>query len=139
MLKLHKIAFIWLAMALYAPLVFGLEKGGIDEKRAVNAIIGEAEGEGYRGMLAIAGAIRNRGHLIGVYGEKAPRVIGKKYSLKTLQLAKQAWRESANNDITNGADHWGGKKVDVKWIAKMKSMGYKKTFEYREQEFYKKR
>ena len=132
--RLITIAVLTLWMPLQTPLASG---ASIDSARAVNAIIGEAEGEGYTGMLASACAIRNRGHLRGVYGEKAPRVIGKKYSLKTLQLAKQAWKESASNDITNGADHWGGKKVDVAWIAKMKKSGFKKTYEYREQEFYK--
>jgi hypothetical protein len=109
----------------------------IPEPRAVNALIGEAEGEGYRGMLAIGCAIRNRGTLQGVYGEHAPRVVHHKYNLKTYALAVQAWRDSAKEDITDGADHWGGKTVDSEWIAKMKRMGYKKTFEYRNQEFYR--
>lgn len=131
------IAVICVTMAVATPLVLGHSQGRIDSVRAVNAIIGEAEGEGYMGMLAIACAIRNRGHLRGVYGEKSSRVLGKKYSPKTLELAKKAWKESAVKDITNGADHWGGKAVDEAWIAKMKKMGFRKTFEYGNQEFYK--
>lgn len=130
------LAVILATMPLHGA--FGAETG-IDSNRAVNAIIGEAEGEGYRGMLAIACAIRNRGNLKGVYGEKASRVLGKKYSQKTLELAQKAWAESATKDITNGADHWGGKAVDKAWIAKMKKNGFIKTFEYGNQEFYKRK
>lgn len=78
----------------------------IPDDRAINAIIGEAENQGYDGMLAVACAIRNRGSLKGVYGEKAKRVVNHKYSDKTYKLAKKAWNESANKDITGGADHW---------------------------------
>ncbi len=78
----------------------------ISTYRAVNAIIGEAENQGYEGMLAVACAIRNRGTLKGVYGEKAPRVVHHKYSKHTLDLAIKAWAEATIHDITNGATHW---------------------------------
>lgn len=109
----------------------------IDNKRAINAIIGEAEGEGYQGMLAIAGAIRNRGTLKGVYGEKSARVVGKKYNAKTYQLALKAWKESASNDITHGADHWASLKIDYAWEHKMRSLGFVKTYEYKNHAFYR--
>lgn len=118
----------------------------IPEERAVNAIIGEAEGEGSKGQFLIACAIKNRGTLSGVYGEKAPRVVSKKYSKETLQSAKDAWF-SANNEEMNaplscelikGADHWGSKQVDGAWIKKMQSKGFIKTFEYKSHVFFRK-
>jgi len=83
----------------------------IPKTRAVNAIIGEAEGEGYAGMLAVACAIRNRGTLKGVYGEKAVRVLKRKYSASVFVHAVKAWEESANPDNCtqiDGATHWEG-------------------------------
>lgn len=74
----------------------------------IKSIIGEAEGEGYPGMLAIALAIRNRGTLHGVYGLHAPRVIKHLYSEHTYLLATKAWKNSEYSvDITNGATGWG--------------------------------
>jgi hypothetical protein len=99
----------FLGLMLLVCLAFvctGVSAAEIPEDRAVKAIIGEAENQGYTGMLAVACAIRNRGTLKGVYGEKAPRVVQKKYSQKIYDLAKKAWRESLNSDITNGGDHW---------------------------------
>jgi hypothetical protein len=74
---------------------------------AILAIIGEAEGEGYKGMLAIADAIRNRHNLHGVYGLYSPRVRHHLYSQKTYNLARKAWLESLHDDITDGASGWG--------------------------------
>jgi spore germination cell wall hydrolase CwlJ-like protein len=79
--------------------------------RMVNAIIGEAEGEPYEGKLAVACAIRNRGTLRGVYGEKSHRVLNHKYSHKTFIDAVRAYEESAspiNCKFIDGADHWEG-------------------------------
>lgn len=118
-------------------LVFGEATKKIPEPRAINALIGECEQGNYLGMLAIAGAIRNRGHLNGVYGEKSPRVVKKKYNQKTLQLAKQAWKDSASNDITKGADHWASKTIDKNWELKMIKNGYIKTYEDKWHVFYK--
>lgn len=78
------------------------------DQDAINAVIGEAEGEGYNGMLAVSGAIRNRGTLHGVYGLHAPRVTGHKYSLNTLQLATRAWNDSMHIDASHGAKYWEG-------------------------------
>lgn len=83
----------------------------VEKTRFVNAIIGEAEGEGYRGMLAVACAIRNRGTLRGVYGEHAPRVRKHKYSPKVFVQAVRAYKESAHAEacaFIDGADHWEG-------------------------------
>lgn len=76
----------------------------IDESSAVNAIIGEAQGEGYRGMYAVACAIRNRGTLNGVYGGNS---LHNNVSGQIMQQAMKAWYESAvGEDVTHGADHW---------------------------------
>ena len=72
----------------------------------VLAIIGEAENQGFRGMLAVAGAIRNRGTLKGVYGTRSKRVKNTLYSEKTYRIAQQAWLDSAEIDITEGATMW---------------------------------
>lgn len=101
----------------------------VDPERAVNAIIGEAEGESYFGKLCIAAAIRNRGHLRGVYGERAPRVVGwslreseaaiKLYGRDVRRDAVRAWEESEHNDPTHGATGWGND-ADLREFAKHK-------------------
>jgi spore germination cell wall hydrolase CwlJ-like protein len=70
----------------------------------VRAIIGEASGEGYQGMLAVAGVIRNRGHLRGIYGVNAKHVD--REPAYVWRMAEKAWRQSATNDITRGATHF---------------------------------
>lgn len=76
----------------------------IPDDRAVRAIIGEAANQGPRGMLAVAGALRNRGTLTGVYGEQA-RFIATEPAW-VWQAARAAWAASKTNDITQGATHW---------------------------------
>lgn len=95
--------------------------GEINQVRAVNAIIGEAEGEGATGMEAVACAIRNRGTLNGVYGEHAPRVTKKMYNEKTYWKARSAWVVSENkarcDALIDGADHWEGTKFQTPYWA----------------------
>lgn len=76
----------------------------IPSSKAIKAIIGEAENQGPRGMLAVACAIKNRGTLKGVYGLHANRVVNHKYSEMTWLNAQSAW-EIANNE--GGPDTWG--------------------------------
>lgn len=107
----------------------------ISTYRAVNAIIGEAENQGYQGMLAVAHAIRNRGTLKGVYGERAPRVVQRKFSEKTYQLALKAWCESQlTEDFTHGATHWENIKAFgcPSWVKECVE-----TFRYKDHVFYK--
>lgn len=104
-------------LLLSLSLVGNVYAGELRKDRVVMAIIGEAEGEGYKGMLAVACAIRNRGTLQGVYGEKAPRVVKHKYSPKTFVLAVKAYEESAKVDITGGATHWEGTKFKTPYWA----------------------
>lgn len=101
---------------------------------AVRAIAGEAEGEGARGMLGVACAIRNRGTLKGVYGLHAPRVRSGRVSPQVLRKAAQAWNTSKGVDITGGADHWHNLKREGprKWTKK-----YDKTAVIGRHVFYK--
>lgn len=103
-----------LIILIMATPVFG-------DTRTVNAIIGEAENQGYEGMLAVACAIQNRGTLKGVYGENAPRVKAKKYSKAILKQAQKAYRESLNADncqLVGGATHWESVDFKVPYWAK---------------------
>lgn len=82
--------------------------GRINDSKAILAIIGEAESEGYKGMYAVACAIRNRGSLSGVYGLRSYRVTHHKYSYHTYELANNAWVNSYKGfDVTHGATGWG--------------------------------
>lgn len=99
----------WLALSLACLFIVPYSPSWAQElpkDKVVDCIIGEAEG-GYYGMLAVAHAIRNRGHLRGVYGCNSPRVRYRKYSGTTFVQAVQAWEDSRlGQDITKGADHW---------------------------------
>lgn len=87
--------------------------------KEVLCVIGEAEGEGYSGMLAVSEAIRNRGTLKGVYGCNAPRVRKHAYGDKVLNTAIKAWKDSeGSSDITNGATHWEGTAFKTPYWAK---------------------
>jgi hypothetical protein len=88
----------------------------IPEHKAILCIIGEAENQGFEGLLAIAHAIRNRGTLKGVYGLHAPRVRYHLYSREILKEATLAWEQSAiDYDITHGATGWGNKEDILKF------------------------
>ena len=79
----------------------------ISTNNAILSIVGEAEGEGYIGMLAVAHAIRNRGHLRGVYGRTSKRVLKHLYSQSSYNMAMRAWNDSlTTDDLTHGATHW---------------------------------
>jgi len=84
----------------------------ITEDKAIKAIIGEAESEPYAGKLALARSLRVRGTLKGVYGINAPRVRAMRYSNKTYQEAKRAWKES--KDLKGWTASGWGNKEDVK-------------------------
>ena len=71
----------------------------VDDSKAIHAILGEANNAKER--HAIAHAIRNRGHLGGVYGHMDnPSEV-------EYQAGCKAWYESEyTTDPTHGADHW---------------------------------
>lgn len=98
------------AMALLAGmfLIFqGCALAQVPSSKAVLSIVGEAEGEGAEGMLAVADAIRNRESLKGVYGLRSYRVRHHLYSNYILHQAEVMWLLSKHKDITNGATGWG--------------------------------
>jgi hypothetical protein len=79
--------------------------GGITDDDATNAIVGEAAGQPYTVKLGVAGALRNRGTLQGVYGYNATH---NQFEPDWVwRDAEKAWHESAQRDITNGATHFG--------------------------------
>lgn len=96
-----------LALLIFALLIPSISYAAeIPQDMAVKAILGEAEDQGFNGMLAIAVGIRNRGTLKGVYGVKAkrpntPGMIPVRY----WDMARRAWAESETNRI-HEADHW---------------------------------
>ena len=111
--------WIGLGVAIMALLILLMVSGcahahTITEEKAVRAELGEAENQGYDGMLAIACALRHRGSLRGVYGYKAIKLVNGHYyrgkrqiGYKAVQDAKTAWVESSQVDTVNGATGWG--------------------------------
>lgn len=91
------------------------------EDQIIRAIAGEAGGSGYEGMLAIAGAIRNRQHS----GEYKHNILKHVAGLHAKHLAhdpqvvfteaKRAWYESATNNIIPGATLWGNRSDVHRW------------------------
>ena len=65
-------------------------------------MIGESSNQGYKGMLAVACGIRNRGTLNGVYGVNAKHVD--KEPKWVWKLAEKAWKESENNRVHDGGN-----------------------------------
>lgn len=112
----------------------------ITEAQAVQCILGEARGEGFESLKAHASALRNRGHLKGVYGCKAKFDHEMQY-LKAkgiLKQAKEAWALSLKTDYVAGASFWGSTLVDKDWIKTMKRNGYILTKRVGNTEFYRK-
>lgn len=116
-----------LLITLMMLAITGTASAELNTARAVNAIIGEAEGESYKGKYYLACALRNRGTFSGVYGEKSKRVIYKMYSRKIYAECLKAWEASKDN-TTITATHWGGVVCDKERIANVKSSGKYKNF-----------
>jgi hypothetical protein len=103
----------------------------INDKQAVRAIIGEASNQGYKGMLAVAVGIRNRGTLQGVYGINAKHVDMQPNWV--WDKARKAWKESKTNRIHTGT-HWENIKAFGKpyWADSLI-----KVYKYKDHIFYK--
>lgn len=72
-----------------------------NEANIIKALAGEAGGQSEAELIAHAHAIRNRGHLGGVYGFKA------KVTPTALKMAKKAYAKSRlMADTVRGCDHW---------------------------------
>jgi len=97
---LQHTAHVFLMLCLFSPAA----QAEIPQSQAIRAIIGEASSEGKIGMTAVAEAIRNRGHLGGVYGLKAKHVDREPEWV--WNLARKAWEDSAKTNLVKGADHW---------------------------------
>lgn len=74
------------------------------DNQAIRTILGEAGNQGYRGMLGVADVIRNRGSIDGCYGLTNP--IVDKQPAWAWKMAREAWAQSATNDITGGAKYF---------------------------------
>lgn len=98
---------IWLGFGITCLILLSGCAQASEPPAQVRAVIGEAENQGYEGMLAVADAIRHRGTLHGVYGLHARRVRLHLYSQQTLELANRAWISSRTLDVTKGATGWG--------------------------------
>ena len=122
--------FVWVGCSIFCGIFWAILIGlilssccrdaaaEVLDNLAVRAILGEASGEGYDGMLDVASGIRARGTLKGVYGLKAPHVD--RELKKTWELARKAW-ETSKHSPTHKGDHWGSTKYDKKWLARMES------------------
>lgn len=77
------------------------------DEDAILSIVGEVGPYGKEGMDWVAATIKNRNKgLQGVYGKNNPNVVGKKYTQKQYNDAKDAWEKAKKQDVTGGADHW---------------------------------
>jgi hypothetical protein len=85
------------------------------EHPAIRSIVGEASGEGYEGMLAVACAIRNRGTLKGVKGINGAQVDSQPQWV--WHDAQLAWEESKLIDVVEGATHWESTDFAKPWWA----------------------
>ena len=99
-----KSMFLVATVALTAS-VKSLAADVLPEAKAVRAILGEAGGTGFRGMVAVACALRHRGTFHGVYGLNNPVVD--KQPAWAWKLARRAWLASQKLDTVAGANHWG--------------------------------
>ena len=95
-------------------IIYCVHSTPLNVNRTLHAIIGEASGEGFVGMLAVSGAIRNRGTLDGVYGSNHKR----KESSLVFVKAVLGWSLSKLIDITNGATHWESIKFKTPYWSK---------------------
>lgn len=120
--QMFKIIIITFQLFFIADLVCAKQVvSAMCKNNIVDAIIGEAEGESYKGKLAVACAIKNRKTLRGVYGVKAPRVVNRKYSSFVFVQAVKAYEESNVKgacDFIDGASFWEGTKFKTPYWAK---------------------
>jgi hypothetical protein len=100
-----KSMFLVASLALVASIKALAVDMPLPEAKAVRAILGEAGGTGFNGMLAVACALRHRGTFHGVYGLNNPVVD--RQPVWAWKLARRAWLASRMQDTVAGANHWG--------------------------------
>ena len=100
------LATIAVFVASCSTIAFGAEMPQIDENTAIQCLLGEARGEGYAGMLAVAEVLRRRGNTQGMYGCTA-KIKDDEMAYMTIKgvIAKAhlAWIDSQYTNTTNGA------------------------------------
>ena len=92
-------------VCIFAWAATATATAAIPSASATNAIVGEAAGAPYAVKLAVAAALRNRGHLRGVYGFQS--AVTRTSPPNVWAEAARAWTESARRDVTHGATHFG--------------------------------
>lgn len=101
-----------------ALLIFALQVGSpITHEDGIHAVMGEARGEGYIGKLAVAEALRRRGHTRGVYGLRVPYKAMRAEKAQAWADARTAWEVSKKTNVTHGATHWFSDK-DLRKLAR---------------------
>lgn len=131
--------FVWLSCVLALCLIANCAHAAvIPEDKAIKCVIGEAENQGFIGMLALSHALRNRGTLKGCYGLNSPRVRHHLYSHRIYLMAQKVWEQSSiDYDMTRGATGWGNAQ-DLDKFAKCKWWrNCTITFMYRDHYFYR--
>lgn len=93
---MKRYALAFLALLWCVPVYANYSFSDAD---AVNAILGEARGEPYAGMVAVGEVIRHRGSLKGLVGRDFSGLVPPHDRL----VANLAWQESASSDLTHGA------------------------------------
>lgn len=118
MTKTSRLLIVLILMMV--PIQNCLGNPNFTDDQAIRAVVGEAAGEGYPGMYAVACALRNRGTLKGVYGLNAKHV--KNEPAWVWQQASKALAQSEDGpDVTNGGTHWENIKTfgKPKWANSM--------------------
>lgn len=112
------------AVILYSLLFFGVVSSfgaEIPEAVAIKCLMGEARGEGQRGMQLVGEVLRRRGNTQGMYGCNAKFNAPEWVRVK----AKKAWADSAKSNITNRATHFESIKFETPYWAKSMDVVYK--------------
>jgi hypothetical protein len=113
----------WLTLimvAVYSTIAKADEVNWVTDEQAVKCILGEARGEEYRGMLAVAEAMRNRGRIAGIDGcldKHFPISQQNNVTDDIRKAAERAWLASESTNLVKGADHWHADYI-VPWWAK---------------------
>lgn len=108
---------MWLL--IFAGVFIPVARAEVPEPQAIRILIGEASGEGERGMQAVAEVLRRRGSVRGFYGLNAAHVD--KQPAWAWSMARRAWYKSAVSNITRGADHFEGTSFKTPKWAKNKT------------------
>ncbi len=110
--RFKALALVWIALGLCTPIA----KASIEDKTAIRCLVGEASGEGLKGMQAVGEVLRRRGTTKGFYGCNASHIVLEPEWV--IRYAKIAWERSKTSNITNGATHFEGNSFKRPYWAK---------------------